>query len=351
VIEPLESSDVVSKLGSHIVDVELIRIDSDSLMFSGINKLLLTDCYYILSGGVVFSVSRDGKQLGRVGNVGRGPGEYLSIKDIALSLDNKELWCLDSDNSVLRYSIPELKFIAKIVPSNDTGYVRALVPMEGNTLGLYIPNPRNRELLDGVKEKFYCLRIYDMNGIEVGKDLLWTGFNINSGFSVPISFSDHGRSVLSPEGSVPSIVYENGKESGRLQFDFGKKNIPDTFFSSGDPWSKITELFMMDCYKLTSSVYFMDGGMYLRSFGEDSSSWNFYLNEDGSKGFRWRSEPMMTPPIFALASEGGYLYFAYDDYGQIPEGTEKDPLKRVVLSRFGFPAHPVMECLIKVKFE
>ena len=58
----------------------------------------------------------------------------------------------------------------------------------------------------------------------------------------------------------------------------------------------------------------------------------------------------MTPPVCAVSSEDGWLYFPYEDYGYIPLEEEKDPLKKLVIDKFGMPDDEGEFCLIKVKF-
>lgn len=347
---PLRATEEVEDLTPFVSDLEVLQIGADSVGRPGISKILFSDPIVFLSGGVVFSASPDFQVIRKVGDVGRGPGEYLSIKDIAINSDGDELWCMDVLNSVLRYDLKTMAFLGKIDFEKDQReYARAMIPQEGNTIALYTPNP------DGFfpqhHETFFCLSFFNASGKDIDRQLPWTQYNVMAGFSNPVSAADQGEYVLAPESSNIAYVFSGNGLDHKLVFDFGPKWIPSDFFNPkhGDPAKKVGDLFDMDCFKLISSVYFPGGNLYFHAYGKESSSWNFLLSKDGSHGIRWKSVGILSPPIYAIASEGEYLFFHYDDYGLVEE--EKDPLKKYVIRKNGLPAKTGSSYLIKVKFD
>ena len=292
--------------------------------------------FFFLAGGAVFSMLKTGGEIRRIGNFGRGPGEYILIKDISLNLKRTELWCMDALNTLLIYDSCNGCFLRKMdVADINMGYARAILPLRDDTFALYVPNPPTKDL---IKEKvsFYCLRVFDSNGREVDKMLPWDDYHINASFSVPVSFSDDNTSVLAPEISCPCVVYVNGKEKRKVFFDFGRKNVPYRYlFQQGnDPMEMLGTLFENDYYKLISYVFFVRENIYFRAFGKDSSLWNFYFSEYDSMGIRWKSVGGLLPPISAIGTEDGYLFFLYEDVDQI-SGEEQDPLKKYIFDRYG----------------
>lgn len=337
VLKPLEETTEVSDLSEYISEVELIRMGTDSNVIPSISKLIPTrDCFFLISGGVVFSMSKDGSKIQKIGRVGRGPGEYLSIKDISLDYSGNGLLCLDTDNSIIRYDFSTSMATAKYDPGQTIGYARAVFPISEDQFALFVPNPLDNGS-DGNK-KFYCLQIYDNSPKLDGKEIEWSGFNADIGFSIPVSM-DSDKFILAPTSSTPAIVFKDGEEVGRIFFDFGRKSVPKGYFTKdiGMEWDRISALFEEDRYKFVSSIYFPDGQIYFQAFGKESSLWNFMIDLESKKGIRWQSIGSIAPPVSAIASEDGYLYFPYCEYGMQSSVDENDPLRKYVIGRFGLP--------------
>ena len=345
---PLRSTEEVADLSPFITDLDMIQVGVDSVARTGMRKILFSDPIVFLCGGAVFSATPDWRFIHRIGNVGRGPGEYLSVKDIVINSAGDEVWCMDLLNDILRYDLKTGAFLEK-VQYDDGGYARAMIPQHNNSVLLYTPNPLND--FPENHETFHCIRRYDAAGQETGTGLSWTRFNVMANFSIPVSTTRAGEYVLTPESSDTAYVYDDNGPAYQIRFDFGKKWIPDNFFDpeNGDPAEKVGELFDMDCYKLLSSVYLLEEDVYLHAYGKDSSSWNFFFPKDGSRGIRWKSVGVLSPPISALAADGDHLYFLYDDYGYVEE--EPDPLKKAVKEKFGSPGTKGATYLIKVKLD
>ena len=352
IIDPLMATRIVTDLDPYISELELIPIGSDSVDISGIIKMLVShDKFYLLAGGVVFSMTQNGETSIRVGNLGRGPGEYLMVKDIAFNHEGTELWCLDVTQKILRYEIEKEAYIGSISLGKDIAHAEAIIPLANNSFAIYVPNPLMKDISDE-NISFYCLRICDYNGKEKSRDLPWYDYNIDAAFSSPVSYSDNGICVLSPESSRPCWVFENGEEKERIMFDFGSKNVPFrySFRAGGDPMLMLGDLFKEDYYKLVSSVLFVESSIYLRAYGRNSSLWNFYIPNEGIQGIRWQSFGVVTPPKSAIATDHGFLYYEFSDYGEIPLKEERDPLKKYVLKEYGEPPSN-KPCLIKVKLD
>ena len=332
----------------YVSDIEVIQVGADSTGFPGLSKILYADPIVFLAGGVVFVTTPAFQDIYKVGDVGRGPGEYLSIKDIAISADCNEIWCMDVLNSVFRYDINTLAFLGKIEFKKDKEeYARAMIPQENEIVALYTPNPVGFFPHD--HETFNCLTYFNLSGNVVDRQLPWTQVNVMAGFSNPVSTKISGEYILTPESSNIAYVFNNSGLDHQIFFDFGSKWIPEKYFTpkGGDPSAKIGDLFEKDCFKLISSVFYLGDNLYFHAFGKDSASWNFFLPKNGSRGIRWRSIGTGAPPISAIASDGEYLIFNYEDYGSIE--AEHDPLKQCVIRKFGLPQKPGFTHLIKVK--
>lgn len=349
-ISALAGTRAVVDLEPYIVDTEILPVAEDEIVFSGISKMIVGDYYFFLSGGVVYRMCKDGNNIVKVGNVGRGPGEYVSIKDLAFSQDGKELWCMDALNSILRYDASTLEYIGQVSMNIEDGYARAIIPLSNNHFALYYPNPSDSDLgHDNIN--FYCLKEYDLCGKEIRSSMKWSGFNAMAAFSVPMSFSDNHIGVLAPESSSSALVFENGTATKVINFDFGNKTIPANYFKKekASPWALVSPLFESDYYKLISCIFILKDDVYFRAFGEQSSLWNFYTT-NSADGIRWQSIGESSPPIFPIAVEDGFLIFQFDDYGLRSLDDEPDPLKRYIIKKHGLPRNRAMTYLIKVKF-
>lgn len=352
-VTPLSASVVVDELDQYIDDIELIPISAQNEVFSSISKLIPYGVdYLVLSGGAVYSVSNDGNIVRRVGKTGRGPGEYLMIKDIAVNTSQNELWCLDVSNMLLVYDSETLDFVHSIKPMNTPEYARAIIPGVNNDFFLYFPNPISSES-GGQRMSFFRVKQYDARGHIMKNSHEWDGFIVDAAFASPVSSSD-GRYVLSPGTSMPGVVYHEGVEEYVLSFDFGRHTVPMDFFDgcNATPWERVSELFEKDYYKLVSSVFIYENDIYFRAFGKQSSLWNFVMSMDSENGIRWQSIGSKTVPISAIGVQDGYLLFPYDDYGYNPREDETDPLKSFVIRKFGLPEEncDINTYLIKVKF-
>ena len=347
-LAPLRATQEVEDLSPYISDLEIIPVGVGDNRISNIAKIVYADPVVFLSGGTVYVTGPDFQQVRKVGNVGRGPGEYLSVKDVVVNADGDEIWCMDVSNAILRYDLKTQDYLGKIEFEMDSReYVRAMIPLEQDVVALYTPNPAG-DFPQG-NETFNCLTCFDLSGNVVDRQLPWTQFNVMAAFSIPVSVNVSGEYILTPESSDVAYVYNRSGLDRQIVFDFGSKWIPRNFFDpkNGDPAPKVGDLFDRDCFKLISSVFYTGQDLYFHAFGKDSSFWNFFLPKDGSQGIRWKSIGTTSMPISAVASDGEYLIFNYEDYGSTEE--ESDPLKKCVLQKFGMPQEPGTLCLIKVK--
>jgi hypothetical protein len=255
---------------------------------------------------------------------------------------------MDVLNSVFRYELKTLAFLGKIDFKKDKEeYARAMIPLDNNIITLYTPNPVG--FFPRKHETFNCLTFFNLSGNVLDRQLPWTQVNVMAGFSNPVSVNATGEYILTPESSNVSYVFDHNGIKHQIEFDFGSKWIPANFFNpkDGDPAPKVGVLFDKDCFKLISSVFYSEQNLYFHVFGKDSSFWNFFLPKDGSCGIRWKSIGSTAAPISAIAADGDYLIFNYEDYGF--EEEEHDPLKKCVIQKYGLPQKTGASYLIKVK--
>ena len=352
-ILPLDSTVEIDNLSQYIDSLEIIPIVNNAgVSLNIISKMLVTENNFIvLASGSVFSLTKDGKTVRQYGESGRGPGEYLSVFDICLDNTEEEVWCLcySFPPKIQKYDLVSHILIEEIEiePLFDA---TGIIPLKNGGFMLYVPNPDYNDLANFEKD-FYCLKIFNRDGLYKGEKLKQKDFNINAAFFRPVSQSSGNRYVLAPGSSSEScLIYENGELMKRINFDFGDKTLPAGFAFQGvnNPWENIGVIFSLDYYKYVSSIYFLDNGVFFTAHGKESSVWHFF--KGGSSGIRWRSIGKLTPPMQAVGADDTYVYFICYDYGETPLKEGLDPLKRYAIQTGGFPYENEVTVIIKVKF-
>ena len=350
-VAPLEVATLVDDISDFVSDVSIVKLSGDlaDMIFSPSKILVGEEFYVVLSGNVPFAVDKTGRVLGQYGRFGRGPGEYLMVRDICFSTSGNQLWCLSADNSVLRYDLESMSYIDKTEVDLRSQSASAILPMGEKQFALFVPNPESSRVSD-FSEPFYCLKSYDFSGAVQKEDMLRTDFNISAAFSVPSAHSGGNVYTLSPGSLDMPILVLDGRKCSNLFIDFQDKALPSGYAFKGvdDPWQKISDIFIADYYKLVGSVLKFDGGMYFCAFGQRSSLWNFVIFE--GSGIFWRSVSMNSKPLNALSSDGQSLLYICGDL--LEEGPESytDPLKRIVIDRCKDQIDSDSQYLISVKF-
>ena len=97
IITPLSAGNAVDDLLPYIDSVEVVPLETTGKALIGlVGKILLLPNGNVLikSTASMFMFSPEGKFLFQIGKNGRGPEEYLTIDDVCLSQDARELWIL-----------------------------------------------------------------------------------------------------------------------------------------------------------------------------------------------------------------------------------------------------------------
>ena len=115
IITPLSAGNAVDDLLPYIDSVEVVPLETTGKALIGlVGKILLLPNGNVLikSTASMFMFSPEGKFLFQIGKNGRGPEEYLTIDDVCLSQDARELWILGGCE-IVKYSTETGRFIRK----------------------------------------------------------------------------------------------------------------------------------------------------------------------------------------------------------------------------------------------
>jgi len=206
-------------------DIRFIKLETnpDILLGNDIFLKISEDKIFILDKDYqkcVLCYSNDGIFLSKIGKKGKGPGEYVEIRDFIIKNDEVEILSgAGAFSTINRYNL-EGQFLGKI----DISY--AAFSFENIFDDYYA-------IGTGYNKSIHKNRIYilDKNGKEVDK-LLPNQTDIK----IPVvenTFTNFGNTIYYRE-SFNNQVYsiEDFQLSVNYELDFGKYNIPEKFYKS-----------------------------------------------------------------------------------------------------------------------
>lgn len=119
----VEFNNTINPLAENISSIELIPLETDSEhLVGGVTDLTIAGDSYIvmdLINNNIFRYSADGKFLGRIGQKGNGPEEYIRINDIQYRDGN--LCVFSTPSKLQRFSLDGNMIDSKIFPEMDLG--------------------------------------------------------------------------------------------------------------------------------------------------------------------------------------------------------------------------------------
>ncbi|MDD7710031.1 MAG: 6-bladed beta-propeller [Alistipes sp.] len=119
----VEFNNTINPLAENISSIELIPLETDSEhLVGGVTDLTIAGDSYIvmdLINNNIFRYSADGKFLGRIGQKGNGPEEYIRINDILYRDGN--LCVFSTPSKLQRFSLDGNMIDSKIFPEMDLG--------------------------------------------------------------------------------------------------------------------------------------------------------------------------------------------------------------------------------------
>lgn len=93
----------------------------NGVIISSIRNIIITGKHiFLISGGNAYQFYRDGRFIRQIGRKGKGPGEYMSAKDISIDPNTEEIRIFDS-NKILYYSKD-----GKFIYSQNTNFNTAI---------------------------------------------------------------------------------------------------------------------------------------------------------------------------------------------------------------------------------
>jgi hypothetical protein len=140
-------------------EVSIIPLETNSEnIIGGITKLIRTDDkYFILdakSAKKIFVFSKEGDFLYSIGDLGKGPGEYLNIMDFSIDLIFNYILILDDERKILKTDLDGNFILEKAVPKE----CRSLTNIEAHNGEIFAYSG-----IQPVNEKKYQIIQFDKN--------------------------------------------------------------------------------------------------------------------------------------------------------------------------------------------
>lgn len=332
---PLEESSDVSDLSPHVERMEFIPLENSEDSFLSYIKKILIDKKgnFIIAdmSGVVRVFGPAGGFLFNVGRVGRGPGEYLSARDISLDNTGDRLLVMSVDN-VLEYNVADGKFIRQIeTPKRD---FEAICASGEGGFFLFSSNPGPQDLAN-FDTSFFALSRFSADGSPEGEFLPRKDFVLGQGI---FTQSCDGSYFLRPQEGDNILYKIAGNEiTPKYHIDFGNKAIPARYMfeGGGDPWGNISKFIAADYHKLP--LYFHDtaDALYFSSIGPKGNAHHFlYLTP--TRAIHWADTMPDKMPTLVMASDKANFYAMVVGLEIVLETNEAElnPLTRAIIKEF-----------------
>ena len=348
IITPLSAGNAVDDLLPYIDSVEVVPLETTGKALIGlVGKILLLPNGNVLikSTASMFMFSPEGKFLFQIGKNGRGPEEYLTIDDVCLSQDARELWILGGCE-IVKYSTETGRFIRKTtleLPEICNGF-DAIASGPGHSAFLYYC-PQMDE--NNFSEDFYCLYRYDEQGRILQKFLPRKDYGLNIAL---ITQTSDNRYILRPQDSDNICYYlSDSLPVPRVKIDFGKETIKNRYSSDLQTYLR------SDYYKMPVYIYDTRDYFYFTYCGPEATDCYCIHSFKNSKTITWERKGDDADGMFMIGgADKDFFYGIYNDYRDWDEIllNRQDLLKRAIIQkthlRIPEDSNPL---LVKVKFK
>lgn len=348
IITPLSAGNAVNDLLPYIDSVEVVPLETTGKALIGlVGKILLLPNGNVLikSTASMFMFSPEGKFLFQIGKNGRGPEEYLTIDDVCLSQDARELWILGGCE-IVKYSTETGQFIRKTtleLPEICNGF-DAIASGPGHSAFLYYC-PQMDE--NNFSEDFYCLYRYDEQGRILQKFLPRKDYGLNIAL---ITQASDNRYILRPQDSDNICYYlSDSLPVPRVKIDFGKETIKNRYSSDLQTYLR------SDYYKMPVYIYDTRDYFYFSYCGPEATDCYCIHSFKNNKTITWERKGDDADGMFMIGgADKDFFYGIYNDYRDWDEIllNRQDLLKRAIIQkthlRIPEDSNPL---LVKVKFK
>ncbi len=359
-ITPLEQAIVVNDFSKYIDSMAIVHLEATPESFiTYIKKILITknqDIIILNSTGILV-FDHYGKFLRKIGSRGRGPEEYVALRDICLSNNYQQILALDCTNQIITYNLDDGKFIKRtIIKMNDPDkqYLDFLeiCPSNNNGFFLFCCNPPD---ICDFSQDFFCLIEFDKDGEFKNKFLQRVDFIFPSYL---ISQSYNNEYIIRPlQGDNICYKVVSDKVEPYVTIDFKEQYLPPFYIhpKKGEGYP-IQEYMHANYYKLPIYIHNTSNYFYFGCSAPKAKENYFIFSLKENKGIRWTNDLNEEDVFLFNASDSTFFYAVYDDYRDYSlqeRQSMKNALKKYVLEKTNISLIDGQQnpAIIKIKFK
>jgi len=292
---------------------------------SYINRVFLTNDSSIIildkQGKKVLVFSKEGKFLRPIGKNGNGPGEYVSIRDVAFDRDANEIYIVDLPAKVLVYNTNG-DFIRKM----KLDFYPQAAFYFNNHLLLYKSGT-------SVTETDYSLVEVNMDGKVTGGYIPFLQSRGNFTTVLMNCFSQDSKGVKFVRPFDYTVYSFDGKDvNPYITFDFGKYNIPKDVIANCSSDSEFLKIInSQDYFESLASFFELEKYRYLW-LSLYRKSYSVYINKETGEVRKYFDQNLQD--IFVYLIPYGYfgdsfIYTYYPHFKKLPGANYDFRLKYV----------------------
>ena len=324
------------------IEVNFEDVATDVQVVPILGDIIIGECYemqcygnelFIHDGRNAIYYFIDNVFKSKLYSVGRGPGEYINIRQFAYSVNDKILYIKPTNGKeILWYSVPEMKYLGKTRLKEEANSIF----MHNDTTFLV---SSNNDSLSSVQ----LIGKYTGNVIKEITDIY--RFAEQRSYQSMSGYRPNSR-ILSIAG-YENLIYtlsENGQLKTIFRFGFGKKSIPEEYLNAHLYEERKIMDYMSFIYS-SSAEKCLYGGFFCKRETNGVSFWysKFFMGSDklcyyrhtknsdtNLKGFH---VPGLNKPILpkCVTDEGYIMAFEGTSDMIIDPNTEPSPLAKQII--------------------
>lgn len=299
-------------------NVEVIPLEtSDYCLIGHINKIILKNNNLYIHDDIakcVFIFDKQGNFLTKIGTVGRGPGEYIDLKNIYI--DDKENYLVfDCFNKYMLFDLLSNEFILekKYLLS---GYEQRIY-LGNEMFATYCDNfiDENKENNLVIEQKGNIMRAY----FPIDKDLQGYTYRNENVFTENFE----GKKYFTCPYKDTIFTLNKGVAKPYVYIDYGKNKLPEHYFQHISNDQKTTQLLRSSYCHSTDNFIDNENYTYFRFCAEGRSILNYLLLKREQKSYLFSDIKADSngycPVLINNVFDAGDSFIAASEIGQLKD--------------------------------
>ena len=232
----LSKEQVKIDLKDLIKNTSFIRLETNrDCLLRGVSKVgFYKDRIFVFDSsypGHLYCFNLDGKFLFKVGNVGNGPRDYVSILDFVVDTENSCLWMGDDARKILQFDL-DGNFVEKYTTDFS---IRNLCLLDAKEISMAIR-------LGFYKEKDYSFIVYSLRDGKIHYEKSSENVEVSRSVTSQTFFKSKERVVYTEIFNDTIFTVSDKGLSPYYVVDFGSRKLPENLFDNPDLRNIMTQL-------------------------------------------------------------------------------------------------------------